>query len=98
MITVVLPGPLAILAGTGREVRVDVSGAATIAAVLDALEARLPMLRGLIRDAETGARRPFLRYYADELDLSHEPPTTLLPRTVAAGSEPFIVLGSISGG
>ena len=98
MIRVVLPAPLATLGGVDREVLVDGGEVPTVGSVIDAVEAEYPMLRGLIRDTESGLRRPFVRYYAAELDLSHEPPETPLPEAVVAASVPFIVLGSISGG
>jgi hypothetical protein len=80
------------------EVRLDVDGTATQGAVLDALEARYPMLRGTIRDHVTRQRRPFLRFFACEQDLSHEAPDVPLPAAVAAGDEPFLVMGAIAGG
>ena len=98
MIRVVLPAPLAALSGVDREVTVDGGPAPTIGSVIDAIEGAFPSLCGLIRDSESGRRRPFLRYYAAELDLSHEPPDTPLPDEVVAANAPFIVLGSISGG
>ena len=97
-IRVVLPQHLRTLAGTGKEVSLDVAEPATPAAVLDALEARYPVLKGAVRDAATGRRRPFVRYFACEDDLSHDPPDTPLPEAVVAGREPFIVLGAIAGG
>ena len=98
MIRVVLPAHLRTLAQVGGEVRLDVEGRATPGAVLDALEARYPMLRGTIRDQVTKQRRPFLRFFACEQDLSHEPPDALLPDVVAAGVEPFLVVGAMAGG
>ena len=98
MIRVVLPPHLRTLAHVGGEVELDIEGAVTQRSVLDALEARYPMLRGTIRDQVTQQRRPFLRFFACEEDLSHEPPDAPLPDTVVSGAEPFIVLGAIAGG
>ena len=98
MIRVVLPYHLRTLAQVGAEVTLEVQGPATLRAVLDALEARYPMLRGTIRDHVTGQRRPMLRFFACEEDLSHEPPDTVLPDAVASGAEPFWVVGAIAGG
>src|SRR5579864_2012683 len=98
MIRVVLPYHLRTLARIDSEVRLNVEGRATQRSVLDALEARYPMLRGTIRDQVTQQRRPFLRFFACEEDLSHEPPDAPLPDTVVSGAEPFIVLGAIAGG
>lgn len=98
MIRVILPPPLRVLAGTGPEVTLDIEGPITQRAVLDALEARYPMLRGTIRDHETLQRRPFVRFFACEEDLSHEPPDAPLPEAVARGKEPFLVVGAIAGG
>ncbi|MFI5399814.1 MAG: MoaD/ThiS family protein [SAR324 cluster bacterium] len=98
MIRVVLPQPLSTLAHAGREVTLDVAGAATQRSVLDALEARYPMLRGTIRDQVTQQRRPFLRFFACEEDLSHEPPDAPLPDGVASGAEPLLIVGAIAGG
>jgi hypothetical protein len=98
MIRVVLPQHLRNLAQVGMEVNVDIDGPATPCAILDALEARYPMLRGTIRDHVTGKRRPFLRYFACSEDLSHHSPDTPLPNAVATGAEPFIILGAIAGG
>ena len=98
MIRVRLPYHLSNLAKAGREVQVETSGPATIAAVLDALEAGYPQLIGTIREHGTRQRRAFLRYFAEGRDLSHESPETLVPAAVAAGTEPFIILGAISGG
>jgi hypothetical protein len=98
MIRVVLPAHLRTLAKVGGEVTVDVAGPATIASVLDALEARYPMLEGTIRDHVSRARRPFVRYYACEDDLSHEPGDTPLPEPVVRGAEPFLVVGAMAGG
>ena len=98
MIRIVLPFHLRNLAQVGSEVTLDVEGAATLRSVLDALEARYPMLRGAIRDHDTQQRRPFLRFFACEEDLSHNPPDAPLPDAVASGKEPFIVIGAIAGG
>lgn len=98
MIRVILPYHLRNLAHVGEEVALDVNGAVTQRSVLDALEARYPMLAGTIRDHVTLQRRPFLRFFACEEDLSHEPPDAPLPEAVASGKEPFIVIGAIAGG
>ena len=98
MIRVVLPQHLRTLAHVGAEVQLDVAGQATQRSVLDALEARYPMLRGTIRDQVTHKRRPMVRFFACEQDLSHEPPDALLPEAVAMGNEPFLVVGAIAGG
>jgi sulfur-carrier protein len=98
MIRVILPPHLRTLARAGSEVSIDVVGPVTQRSVLDALEARYPMLRGTIRDHGTLQRRPFLRFFACEEDLSHEPPDTPLPDAIASGKEPFIVIGAIAGG
>ncbi|OLD05104.1 MAG: hypothetical protein AUI99_02050 [Gemmatimonadetes bacterium 13_1_40CM_3_69_22] len=98
MIRVVLPPHLRTLAQVRDEVQLDVGGRVTRASVLDALEARYPVLRGTIRDHVTLQRRPFLRFFACERDLTHEPPDAPLPDAVVAGAEPFFVLGAIAGG
>ena len=98
MIRVVLPAHLRTLARVGGEVELHVEGLVTQRSVLDALEARYPMLRGTIRDHVTQQRRPFLRFFACEQDLSHEPPDAPLPDAVAMGAEPFLVVGAIAGG
>jgi hypothetical protein len=98
MIRVELPYHLRNLARVGVEVEVDVAGPVTQRAVLDALEARYPVLRGTIRDHVTLQRRPFLRFFACEQDLSHDEPDSLLPDSVARGKEPFMVVGAIAGG
>ncbi len=98
MIRVVLPFHLRNLAHVGSELTLDVQGPVTQRALLDALEAAYPMLRGTIRDHETLQRRAFLRFFACAEDLSHESPDTLLPDAVASGTEPFIVIGAIAGG
>jgi sulfur-carrier protein len=98
VIRVMLPQHLRTLAHVGSEVEVEVDGPVTLRSVLDALEARYPMLRGTIRDQVTLQRRPFLRFFACEEDLSHEPADAPLPDAVASGKEPFIVIGAIAGG
>ncbi len=98
MIRVVLPAHLRTLARVEGEVKVDVTGPVTPRSVLDALEAAYPMLRGTIRDHVTGRRRPFLRFFACELDVSHESPDLPLPDAVSAGREPFVVIGAMAGG
>ena len=98
MIRVVLPTHLRTLARVDGEVELDVQGRATRAAVLDALEAAYPVLRGTIRDHVTRERRPFLRFFACEQDLTHEPSDAPLPESVARGAEPFLVVGAMAGG
>ena len=98
MIRVVLPVHLRTLARVGGEVELDVAGQVTQRSVLDALEARYPALAGTIRDHDGGARRAFIRFFACEQDLSHEPPDAPLPDAVASGAEPFFVVGAIAGG
>ena len=98
MIRVVLPETLSVLARTGREVAVALEAPATQRAVLDALEADYPVLRGTIRDHATHRRRAYLRFFACGQDLSHEPPDALLPEAVATGREPFLVVGAMAGG
>jgi molybdopterin synthase sulfur carrier subunit len=98
MIRVILPPHLRALAHVSSEVTLDVAGSITQRSVLDALEARYPMLRGTIRDHGTQQRRAFLRFFACEEDLSHESPDAPLPDPVASGKEPFIVIGAIAGG
>jgi hypothetical protein len=98
MIRVILPYHLRTLAQTGAEVTLDVGAPVTQRAVLDALEARYPMLRGTIRDQATQLRRPLLRFFACEEDLSYESPDTPLPDAVATGAEPFFIVGAIAGG
>jgi molybdopterin synthase sulfur carrier subunit len=93
-----LPGHLRTLARVTGEVAVEVDGAATQQSILDALEASYPVLRGTIRDQVTHRRRPFLRFFACEQDLSHEEPTAPVPDAVATGREPFIVIGALAGG
>jgi len=98
MIRIVLPAHLRTLARVDGEVRLEIEGRATQRSVLDALEARYPTLRGTIRDQITQQRRPFVRFFACEEDLSHESPDAPLPDAVAAGVEPFLVVGAIAGG
>jgi hypothetical protein len=98
MIRVALPQHLQTLARVGAEVEVHVSGAVTQRAVLDALESRYPVLRGTIRDQGTFKRRTFVRFYACEEDLSHDPPDTPLPDAVVRGVEPFLIIGALAGG
>jgi sulfur-carrier protein len=98
MIRVVLPTHLRKLARVDGEVTLDVDGRVTQGAILDALEARYPMLRGTIRDQVTQRRRPFVRFFACEQDLSHEPPDAPLPDAVTTGREPFLVVGAMAGG
>jgi molybdopterin synthase sulfur carrier subunit len=108
MIRVILPQHLRTLAHAGSEatieiegaatLRSEIEGAATLRSVLDALEARYPMLRGTIRDQVTQERRPFLRFFACEEDLTHEPPDAALPDVVTSGKEPLLIIGAIAGG
>ena len=98
MIRVVLPQHLRTLARVGEEVEVRVEGPATQRSVLDALEAIYPVLRGTIRGHVTHRRRPFVRFFACEQDLSHEPPDAPLPEPVARGTEPLLVVGAMAGG
>jgi len=98
MIRVVLPQHLRTLARVGEEVELEVEGPPTQRAVLDALEARYPMLRGTIRGHSNHRRRPFVRFFACEQDLSHEPPDDPLPEAVASGTEPLLVVGAMAGG
>jgi len=98
MIRVVLPYHLRTLAGVDGEVQVGIEGATTVRAVLDALEARHPVLRGTIRDHVTLKRRPFIRFYACKEDLSLEPPEIRLPDEVISGAEPFLIVGAMAGG
>jgi len=98
MIRVVLPAHLRNLTNTEGEVKLQVQGEVTQRSVLDALEARYPVLRGTIRDHVTQRRRPFVRFFACERDLSHEPPDTPLPEPVVTGAEPFMVVGAMAGG
>jgi sulfur-carrier protein len=98
MIRVALPFHLRRLAGVDSEVQVELSGPVTQRSLLDALEAKYPMLRGTIRDHGTLKRRPFLRFFACEQDLSHEPPDAPLPQPVVTGAEPYLIIGAIAGG
>jgi molybdopterin synthase sulfur carrier subunit len=98
MIRVVLPHHLRTLARVGDEVELDVDGRATQRLVLDALEARYPMLRGTIREHDTQQRRKLVRFFVCGEDISHDPPDTPLPDAVATGTEPFFIMGAIAGG
>lgn len=98
MIRVVIPHHLRTLTGVGREVELHIDGPATQRSVLDALEARYPVLRGTIRDHTTRQRRPFIRFFACGLDLSHESPDAPLPDAVIEGDEPFRIVGAMAGG
>jgi hypothetical protein len=98
VIRIVLPAHLRTLALVDGQVEVDIEGVVTQRSVLDALEARYPMLRGTIRDQVTHNRRAFVRFFVGEEDVSHEPPDAPLPEAIAAGREPFVVLGAMAGG
>jgi len=98
MIRVIIPHHLRTLARTGAEVKLEIEGPVTPHAILDALEARYPMLRGTIRDHVTLQRRPFLRFFVCEEDWSLESPDTPLPEAIASGKEPFFIIGAIAGG
>ncbi len=98
MIRVILPQHLQTLANTGREVALEVEKPETLRSVLDALEARYPMLAGTIREHSSGKRRPFLRFFALDEDISHDPPDSPLPAEVISGAQPLIILGAIAGG
>lgn len=98
MIRVVLPAHLRVLARAEAEVRLEVVGPVTQRTVLDALEARYPMLEGTIRGHDGGPRRAFIRFFACEEDLSHQPPDEPLPQPVAAGTEPYLIVGAMAGG
>jgi sulfur-carrier protein len=98
MIRVVLPTHLRTLACVDGEVKLAVAGQVTQRSVLDALEDRYPMLRGTIRDHDSGRRRPFVRFFACEQDLSHEQPDDPLPEAVATGAEPYLIVGAMAGG
>ena len=98
MIRLELPSHLRTLAHIDSEVQLEIEGPATQRSVLDALEARYPALKGTIRDHVTKERRPFLRFFACEEDLSHEPPDAALPDAVASGKEPFLIIGAVAGG
>jgi hypothetical protein len=98
MIRVKIPHHLSVLAQVGTEVTLDVEEPVTLGAVLDALEARYPVLRGTVRDHVSGKRRAFLRFFACEQDISHEPPDAPLPDEITSGSEPLFIIGAIAGG
>ncbi len=98
MIRVVIPHHLRTLTGAGKEVELQVAEPVTQRSVLDALETRYPVLRGTIRDRNTGQRRPLIRFFACEQDLSHAPPEALLPAAVVSGAEPFLIVGAMAGG
>ena len=98
MIRVILPAHLRTLARTGREVEVQIEGAVTQRAILDALETTYPMLRGTIRDMTTKHRRPLVRFFACQEDLSHDSPDDPLPPAVVSGAEPFMIIGAMAGG
>jgi len=98
MIRVMLPSHLRTLARTGREVELHVAGPVTQRTILDELEAVYPMLRGTIRDIQTKKRRPMVRFFAFEQDLSHDSPDDVLPEAIARGEEPFCIIGAIAGG
>lgn len=98
MIRVELPAPLRALARVDGELQFDLAAPVTQRAVVDAIEARFPMLRGTIRDQQSGRRRPFVRFYALQDDLSHEDPDAPLPDPVATGAEPYLIIGAMSGG
>lgn len=98
MIRVVLPSHLQSLAGAGREVTLEVIGPVTQGTIIDALEARYPMLRGTLREHGSQKRRPLVRFFACEEDVSNDPPDAPLPAAVASGAEPFFIIGAIAGG
>jgi hypothetical protein len=98
MIRVVLPAHLKMHASVNGEVNLEIDGVVTQRSILDALEDGYPMLRGAIRDHSTKKRRPFLRFFACQQDLSHEPPDAPLPEAVATGAQPFLIVGAIAGG
>jgi hypothetical protein len=98
MIVITLPYHLRNLAKVEGDVHLEVEGPATIASVLDALEAKYPVLRGTIRFHDSTKRRPWIRFYACEQDLSHDPPDSPLPEKISAGEEPFMIIGAIAGG
>lgn len=98
MVRVILPAHLRNLAQSGGEVKLEVAAPVTQRSVLDALESTYPALRGTVRDHVTQQRRPFVRFFACEQDLSHESPDTPLPEAVASGAEPFLIIGAIAGG
>ena len=98
MIVVVLPAHLRSLAGVSGDVQLEIDGAVTRHSILNALEARYPMLRGTIRNHVGGERRPLLRFFACGEDITHEPPDAPLPQAIASGAEPFYIIGAIAGG
>jgi len=98
MVRAILPQHLQVLASAPREVTLDLTGTITQRSILDALEARYPVLRGTIRDHDTRVRRPFLRFFACERDLSHDAPDAPVPEAVAAGTAPFLIVGAMAGG
>ena len=98
MITVILPAHLRTLARVDGPIELNIEGKLSLCSLLDALEEKYPMLRGTIRDHTTFKRRPFLRFYACQQDLSLEPPETTLPEAVLSGKEPFLIIGSVAGG
>jgi len=98
MIVVVLPAHLRTLAGVTGDVSLEIEGAVTRRSILDALEARYPMLRGTIRDHVAGERRPMLRFFACSEDVTHDSPDAPLPEAIASGAEPFFIIGAIAGG
>ena len=98
MIRVVLPSPLRVLAQVGSEIVVEVAGDPTLRSTLDALEARWPMLRGTLRDHVTHRRRPFIRFFACQRDLSHDSPDAPLPPSVVEAREPLLIIGAVAGG
>ncbi|MCC7054372.1 MAG: MoaD/ThiS family protein [Gemmatimonadaceae bacterium] len=98
MIRVVLPSPLRALAQAGAEITVAVEAPVTLRSVVDAIEARYPMLRGTIRDHDTQQRRAFVRFFAEQRDLSHGSPDDALPESVAGGREPLLIIGAMAGG
>jgi molybdopterin synthase sulfur carrier subunit len=98
MIRVALPHHLQVLAGCDREVSLEVGGVATQRSILDALEARYPMLRGTVRDHVSLQRRPLVRFFADGEDVTHESPDAELPKAIASGDQPFMIVGAVAGG
>src|SRR2546423_5437037 len=98
MIRVILPHHLRTLAHVDNEIHVDLNSSATVRAIIDAIEEKYPVLRGTIRDHETKKRRPLVRFFACGEDISHEPPDTPLPDSIAKGTEPFFIMGAIAGG
>jgi len=98
MIRVIIPAPLRSLAQINSEIELTVKAPVTQCAILDALEARYPMLKGTLRDHVTGQRRPLIRFFACEEDISHNPPDAVLPEAIVSGKEPFLIIGAIAGG